>query len=243
MKINKLLFLTAFFMGTILNGQDTIYYNDSDVVNSLEDATWFEIIYKDEFDSNLVNVKEYFKSGNIKRNLYYSDYANYERDGNQKEWFESGQLLLDMNYDHGKKHGELLTYWEDGKSKRIDFYENDSLISGQCFDADGNEIPHFPFLITPEFPGGIQELMNYLVRHTRYPRKSRNKGIQGTVILLFVITDEGMVSNVKIIQNLSEELDEEAMRVVRNMPRWTPGKIDGEVSSVFYYLPIKFTLR
>lgn len=94
----------------------------------------------------------------------------------------------------------------------------------------------------PQYPGGEQALMNYLSENVHYPEYASELGIQGRVILRFVITKTGDVSNVEIIRGLDPSCDAEAMRVVRLMPKWTPGRHNGRIVPVYFVLPILYKL-
>lgn len=94
----------------------------------------------------------------------------------------------------------------------------------------------------PEFPGGQDGLFKYLSSNIRYPAKAKENGIQGTVFVNFVIGSDSMVRDVKVIRGVHKLLDEESVRVVKNMPPWSPGTQKGKTVSVSYNLPIKFTL-
>lgn len=96
----------------------------------------------------------------------------------------------------------------------------------------------------PEFPGGGQEaLFKFLQKNMKYPQVAKENGIQGTVFVNFVVGKNGKIRDVKILRGVNKMLDEEAIRVVKAMPSWKPGKQRGKPVSVSYNLPIKFTLR
>ena len=95
----------------------------------------------------------------------------------------------------------------------------------------------------PEFPGGMNRLAEYLATNIRYPQLARESGIQGRVFINFVVEADGSVTNVRVIRSLGGGCDEEAMRVVRNMPRWTPGRQRGRAVRVSYNLPVNFRLQ
>lgn len=97
---------------------------------------------------------------------------------------------------------------------------------------------HFPI-----FPGGDEALLSYLSRHTRYTTQAREQGIQGMVYVQFVVQADGSIAHVRVVRGLGFGLDEEAMRVVRSMPRWQPGYQGGKPVDVAYTLPIRFSLR
>lgn len=94
----------------------------------------------------------------------------------------------------------------------------------------------------PEFPGGISELYKYLSKHIKYPIKAKMNGEQGKVYVNFVVEPDGSISNCRIIWGPSVSLNNEALRVIRNMPEWKPGIEKGEYVRVSFNLPIKFTL-
>ena len=94
----------------------------------------------------------------------------------------------------------------------------------------------------PTFPGGVTELMNYLSKNTHYPAVTKRDGIQGRVVVSFIVEPDGSISNVKLVRSVDANLDREALRVVSEMPNWTPGKQGGNKVRVRYSLPIAFRL-
>lgn len=95
----------------------------------------------------------------------------------------------------------------------------------------------------PSFPGGEAALMEYLGKNISYPPMAKESGIQGTVFVTFVVEPNGSVTNVKILRGIGGGCDEEAVRVVKNMPAWKPGKQRGKPVRVQFNLPIKFVLQ
>lgn len=94
----------------------------------------------------------------------------------------------------------------------------------------------------PRYPGGTNALMAYLRDNIKYPAEAAKAGIQGKVIVQFVIGKDGTVRDVKPIRNVSPELDAEAVRVVAAMPKWVPGYQRGEAVNVRYTLPVNFRM-
>lgn len=94
----------------------------------------------------------------------------------------------------------------------------------------------------PEFPGGDAELMRYLAMHLHYPKAAADNFIQGRVTVQFVVQKDGSVGQVKVVRGKSPELDAEAVRVVKSLPRFIPGKNNGQPVAVWYTLPINFRL-
>jgi protein TonB len=95
----------------------------------------------------------------------------------------------------------------------------------------------------PAFPGGTSELFSWLHEHTKYPATAAENGIEGKVIVQFVVGKDGKVRDVTIARSLDRSCDKEAVRVVSSMPRWIPGKQNGKEVSVKYTLPITFKLQ
>lgn len=95
----------------------------------------------------------------------------------------------------------------------------------------------------PEFPGGDAERMKFLQSKYNYPTMAREAGIQGTVYVTFVVEKNGKISNVKILRGIGGGCDEEAIRLVKSMPDWKPGKQNGQAVRVQFNMPIKFTLQ
>lgn len=95
----------------------------------------------------------------------------------------------------------------------------------------------------PSFPGGISGLRTYLNQNIRYPAEAQENCVQGRVVVSFVVGKDGHISDVTVLRSVDPSLDKEAIRVVRNMPRWTPGKQGGEPVRVRYNVPVSFRLN
>lgn len=94
----------------------------------------------------------------------------------------------------------------------------------------------------PMFPGGDEARMNFLRENIKYPQMARESGIQGTVYVTFVVEASGSITNIKILRGIGGGCDEEALRVVRQMPKWQAGKQRGKAVRVQFNMPIRFVL-
>ncbi|MBR5684733.1 MAG: energy transducer TonB [Muribaculaceae bacterium] len=94
----------------------------------------------------------------------------------------------------------------------------------------------------PQFPGGEVALMRYLSTHINYPPEAAKNNIQGRVILQFVVEKDGSIGEVKVVRSVDEALDKEAIRVIKALPNFTPGRQDGKPVRVWYTLPVTFKL-
>ena len=107
-------------------------------------------------------------------------------------------------------------------------------VSNKVFDVV-EEMPHFP--------GGPAALQAFLSSNTKYPVVAQENGVQGRVIVTFVVERDGSITDVKVVRSVDPSLDREATRVVRSMPRWSPGKQNGSAVRVKYTVPVVFRLQ
>lgn len=95
----------------------------------------------------------------------------------------------------------------------------------------------------PMYPGGDEALLGYLRDNIHYPTVAAENGVQGRVVVGFVVERDGSITDVKILRGVDPSLDREAMRVVKSMPKWTPGKQNGSAVRVKYQVPVSFRLQ
>lgn len=95
----------------------------------------------------------------------------------------------------------------------------------------------------PEFPGGMEALYKYLGENIKYPQLARDNGITGKVYVTFVVERDGSIANPKILRDIGGGCGAEAIRVVKAMPKWTPGKQRGKAVRVQFNLPVNFNLK
>ena len=94
----------------------------------------------------------------------------------------------------------------------------------------------------PVFPGGMSQLVRWLTQNLKYPETAKNEKVSGKVLVSFVINADGVVTDVKLVKPVDQRLDREALRVVRMMPKWQPGLINGKPCKTLVNLPIVFKL-
>lgn len=95
----------------------------------------------------------------------------------------------------------------------------------------------------PSFPGGNAALMSYLSQNTKYPVVAQENGVQGRVVVSFVVERDGSITDVRVVRSVDPSLDKEATRVVKSMPNWIPGKQNGSTVRVKYNVPVSFKLQ
>ena len=95
----------------------------------------------------------------------------------------------------------------------------------------------------PVFPSGEKALMDFIKKNQKYPASALEKGIQGRVTLCFIVEKDGSITNIEVMRSPAEALSEEAIRLVKMMPKWEPGELKGEKVRVKYVLPVTFRLQ
>lgn len=92
----------------------------------------------------------------------------------------------------------------------------------------------------PAYPGGEREMMKFIIKERRYPEEAYNAGVQGRVLCSFIVQPDGSVSYVEVLRGVEKSLNDEAVRIITNMPKWTPGKVEGTNVPTYCILPISF---
>lgn len=110
-------------------------------------------------------------------------------------------------------------------------------------EEEEEQVIHIRVEKLPEFPGGQDALNRYLVRNIKYPLLAQENGIQGRVICQFVVNSDGSIVDISVVRGVEESIDKEAIRVIKSMPKWTPGRQGGKNVRVKYTLPIRFKLQ
>ncbi|MEW6470383.1 MAG: TonB family protein [Bacteroidota bacterium] len=126
----------------------------------------------------------------------------------------------------------------------------DTLVKGPV-DTKGNGTitivkPKEPIMVpdkNPEFPGGLEALMAFLKKNIKYPQRAVEESLTGTVHVSFVVDENGKIKDVKCLNALGLGCDQEAMRVIKMMPDWTPGVYQGENVPVMYKVPVRFKIK
>ena len=183
--------------------------------------------YSGEEKPRVLAEKYLYEDGSLREEvtLTYETKGKFDRKYYvRKCYYPDGQLQYEevMNKD-----GQKCTYYnEKGKvvkrpKKKIDLY-----------------------MEMPEFPGGQEELLYFLQKNVKYPKIAQENGIQGRVIVQFVVAKDGKIEEAVVVRSGGDpSLDKEALRVIKSMPRWIPGKQRGKPVRVQYTVPVNFRLR
>jgi TonB family protein len=182
---------------------------------------------------------EWYENGQLKKEAYY---LNNEQTGNYTTWYENGQKELSQKFHNGTLVDTLRAYYETGGLRRLEVYADGKMQSGKVYNLAGAEQPYFPMQVMPEFPGGEERMLKWLATYIRYPKTTRKAKAQGLVFVSFVVDKDGNIINPEVIRGFHVDADEEALRVVKGMPTWKPGLLEGKPTPVRYTLPVRFAL-
>lgn len=203
----------------------------------------------------------YFNEDSKVQSMKIYTLVHDERDGKVSNRLAAETLL----YPDGKTQEELtITYtMEAGKKKRTYdrkcFYPDGALQYEEHHDGQKINTVYYkpngkvikkpkkkidPYETMPSFPGGQEALFEFLSKNVKYPAIAQKNGIEGRVIVEFVVAKDGKIEKVKVARTGGDpSLDKEAVRVIKSMPRWTPGKRRGEPVRVKYTVPVNFRLN
>lgn len=191
---------------------------------------------------NAKNIKEMKLDGTVLAESEYSDIENGTRSGRWTKYYENGQLYYSAFYVQGNLHGDLKTYFPSGQLKRQENYRIGEMVFGKCFDEKGKEISYFPYETKAEPMDGMESLYEYISKNLVYPREARKEKAQGKVMVSFVVDEKGNITEVEAVNSVHPLLDEEAVRIIRMMPKWLPSKVDGTPTKAKNLIPITFKL-
>ena len=240
--MNRLLFALLMAIPVMSVAQETTV---KDTVYDSSDT--FRVI--ERMDSAVLSVAEYTIQFDKRK------HDNYNRLERETLYYPDGQVreALVLAYSQGK-HGTTKLY------NRKCYYPNGALQYEETLNDPSHEAKTVYYnekgkktmrpkekialyMEMPEFPGGQEALLEFLTKNVKYPQIARENGIQGRVIVQFVVAKDGMIENVEVVRSGGDpSLDKEAARVIKAMPRWQPGKQRGEPIRVKYTVPVNFRL-
>ena len=132
-------------------------------------------------------------------------------------------------------------FWYDGNKsllpeeteEQTSNVEAEKKVEDKVFDAVEQQ---------PSFPGGEGAMFSYISNNLQYPEKAQKNGIQGRVVVKFIVEKDGSISNVEVNRSVDTDLDNEVIRVIKSMPKWNPAKQNGTEVRAYYYVPVAFRL-
>lgn len=169
-------------------------------------------------------------------NIYFD--VSYGGDG----WFLQADIK-DMKIDTQGNWTERKAFDEGGnllfiEKRNISYYG-----TPPADDADAGSSIHETAEQAPQYPGGAASMLAFIARNLRYPALCQENGVKGRVVLKFVVETDGSIGQIKTLSSPHHLLEKEAVRIVRKMPKWTPGKQNGRPVRTWFTIPVNFTLN
>lgn len=158
-------------------------------------------------------------------------------------FYKNGNIQYIIHYRDSKMNGDLLSYYDNGRLKRKEFYQDDSLQNASCYTKDGADTAYSPFKVLSMYPGGDKGMRTFLQSNIKYPEIALENAFEGIVIIGFVVQEDGSLSGFKVLKSPHYLLSYEALRVIKMMPNWTPGLIEGEPARMIMHAPVKFKIQ
>jgi TonB family protein len=235
MRILALLFL---FLSPLCFGQkdlDTVFFNEHwDEISSLDTNGFFG--FKDYDENNVGPCTYYYGTGEL---YSHQMEKNHLKEGYCIWYFKSGNVMAEGNYKKDLPINPTQRYKDE--SRDVIIQTPPPVYSGDIPEESENDIVDFPD-VEAEFRGGAKALQAFVSDNVNYPMKAIELNDQGRVFLSFVVEPDGTLSNLWVERGVSDALDKEALRLLKNMPRWIPGESNGKKVRTRCRLPINFTL-
>ncbi len=236
--IPGLILLALFYNGTFGQPEEEQIIINTDVeLTSIEDEYEEEIEEEETFElppepEEIITPEEVANEQQV-TNILVTEDENYEEEKqvkNTEEVMDNMAMLGQLNVSEGVD--------DLNKTHIVDqvIAEEKPVVEDKVYNMAMVEQ-------TPEFPGGTQALYKWLSDHINYPSVAAEEGVQGRVIVEFVVSKTGDVENVHVLRGRHPALDKEAVRVVKGMPKWNPGRNNGQPVKVTYTLPVTFKLQ
>jgi TonB family protein len=170
-------------------------------------------------------------------------YRGGKEDGKETYTYPNKKIMITGSYRNGEKEGEWIGYYRSGQVAGNVVYENDKQVSGSFYNEDGSKNKKVKeFIRESEYPGGAAEWLRFLSKTLRYPDNAFKQKIEGTVLVQFIVNEEGNAVDIKVIKSVSPELDAEAVRVISASKDWVPAVYGGRFVKSYKKQPIVFKL-
>lgn len=242
MKTN--LFFIIILTSFNIHSQDTIFVGEfgKDVVPRSE-AKFYRIVKKDSLEKDVYHDHLYHLKDTLKSITSYTNYFSRKKERfNFRSFYPNGKIKTEIFFKKEKYDGTLVSYWENGRLKRKDLYNNGKFLEGTCWDETGKVVPYYALNIAPEYPGGMKAFHEYVLKGMdvkQIPHKSFGSQIK----VSFYIEKDGSISNIELVSGADPVSNLMALKLVAEMPKWSPGIQDGVPVRVKRTLPMRLPER
>ncbi len=248
-------FLCIILIGR-LSAQETTYFDMYDNVVESEERAFYYRIRKEprkRQSNGLIKVEEYYViNDQLKKKATYLEIAPDLLTGDYQEYYITGQIKAQGNYDKGNKKEGFETYHYNGQLASLISKEEEEKLYITDFNHSGQQVEKRLFFdnvvytkveVNPMFLGGKDRFRDFLYENLTYPPSATSKKIEGSVYVQFVVDYDGSLSNIEIIKGIGAGCDEEALRVIEMTDKmWTPGKNEDKIVKTKMVVPITFRL-
>ena len=225
-----------------------------DTIRKYYDAHWHEVQKNDLYyyriavknKDNTWSAKDYYKNGNIQMIGKYKADSLKIRFGRFVYFYKNGIKKNYGIFKNNRRDGVWKWHREDGSVASVEHYKNGKFKFAEFYNKKGRKkIIKDSSLVFKHafFPGGQKGLLNFLSKNIRYPKEAKENNITGRVFISFTINTKGGVDNIYMARGVDATLDKEAIRVIKSMPKWKPGRFHNMICDINYTVPINFTLR
>ena len=223
------LFALLLFANCQSNGQEKVSAEKGEATTENEKLTTIKLA--DESFVSFADPMEISLDG--------KDYTLDINSVKNEKTFKLGDHKVIAKNNHDERHSYSLTI--DGQPFDLK-YITQMLFDDSDEAADDSEVYTGVVDVMPEYPGGINAMFDFIQKNVKYPESAKDKGIEGKVYVQFVVEKDGNISDINILRGVSKDIDDEAVRVIKSMPKWKPGIQNGKPVRVQYTLPFKFQL-
>jgi TonB family protein len=214
-----------------------------DELKSLDGAKFIQITKKNT--KGFWDVTEFYADGFLRIEGGYSDVKLEIRAGKFKFYRPTGTIDYEGIYEENIPNGEWKFYFPNGQLSSVEIYENGNRVKETYFNEDGTALinKNMGERLLPSFNGGQLLMSDYLKKHLNYPVDAAKNKIVGKVVVSFWVGEDGVIVSPKIEESLGGVFDNEVLRMVSEMPKWTPAKHHNRPAKQMYILPVMFSYK
>lgn len=259
------MFLALGSISAIAQTKDTIYFNSSWRDTTAANASYYRLRAK---QATGWQVTDYYLNGKTEMTGIFTDdsckikqgefvwfdstgtafhkcsYVNDKKEGKETYTFPNKKLMMTGVNKNDQMEGQWLGYYRNGQIAGDVVYAKGQQVSGTFYNEDGSKNKKVrDFIRESEYPGGPAQWLRFLNKTVRYPDEAVKKKIEGTVVVQFIVDEEGTPINIKVIRRVNPLLDAEAVRVIAESKGWEPAIYGGRLVKSYKKQPIVFSLQ
>ena len=215
--------------------------------NGVREGVWQSWDEKGKLDEEKFyvagNLEGEYKEWKNKKLIQSGQYKADEMNGEWTRYWENGKVDEKGTYENGNKVGEWNYYFKSGQLAAQELYVEGEIPTTLWWNEDGTTKAFDASICAdPQFPGGQDAMIRFIQKNLVYPPVSIDSDERGKVFIKFTVEVNGNINDVDIVRSVTEDLDDETIRIIKAMPKWTPGTDHNRVKPTLFVLPISFRL-